>query len=236
MCTVIIRVPETPAEPVRLLAVRDEDPLRPWNPLGTWWPESPDVVGVQDKRAGGAWLAAADGRLSVLLNREVKPEAEETELSSRGGIVLRSVTGTSPSGLPRTRGFNLVEIDGADASVVSWDGVDLRRQVLKPGTHMVAHDDVDDEGTPRIASWRAAFTDAPTDGGEGSWWRPWLGVLERSSGLPATDDRAIIRDNRPHGLGTLSLLACVASVRPGSADVRYAQLQEPGVWNPLAFG
>jgi uncharacterized protein with NRDE domain len=55
-----------------VLAIRDEDPDRPWSPLGRWWPESHGgVIGVRDVRAGGAWLAAdpGAGRLAVLLNR-----------------------------------------------------------------------------------------------------------------------------------------------------------------------
>ncbi|WOF23540.1 NRDE family protein [Microbacterium betulae] len=235
MCTVIVRVPETPADPVRLLAVRDEDPARPWNRLGAWWPELPGVIGVQDRLAGGAWLAAVGGRLSVLLNREGLPDLPEAELASRGGIVLDSVTGVPPSSRPRTRGFNLLEVDGADAAVVSWDGSALRRHALLPGTHMIAHDDADDDGTPRIAAWRDAFAQAPTTGDDDVWWHPWLRVLEETSALPPTDDRAIVRDNRPHGVGTLSLLACVASVGPTAADVRYAELRQAGVWNPLTF-
>ena len=48
MCTVVIRVPESPSAPTRVLAIRDEDPERPWNPLGRWWPEPHDgVVGVR---------------------------------------------------------------------------------------------------------------------------------------------------------------------------------------------
>ena len=59
MCTVIIHVGESPSEPIRLVAIRDEDPARPWNPLGRWWPDTHSgVVGVRDVRAGGAWLAA----------------------------------------------------------------------------------------------------------------------------------------------------------------------------------
>ncbi len=43
MCTVVIRVPESGDEPTRVLAIRDEDPARPWNPLGRWWPEAHEV-------------------------------------------------------------------------------------------------------------------------------------------------------------------------------------------------
>src|SRR5699024_7086848 len=71
MCTAIIEVPRDPAQATRVLAVRDEDPNRPWDPPGEWWPELPGVIGVRDRLANGAWLAASPGRgtLAVLLNR-----------------------------------------------------------------------------------------------------------------------------------------------------------------------
>lgn len=232
MCTVIIRVPESAAEPTRVLAIRDEDPARPWNPLGRWWPEAHDgVIGVRDVRAGGAWLAADPdaGRLAVLLNRADVTDRPEAELVSRGGIVLDSAAGRSPGDDPRTHGFNLVEVDAGRARVLTWDGVAMRTTELAPGTHMIAHDDVDDVATPRIAEWLSAFRDAPLGDGE-RWWLPWVGVLDRSASLESTDDRAIIRDNRPYGYPTLSLLACVASVGPDGVDVRYGELREPGHW------
>ena len=232
MCTVVIRVPEAPDGVVRLLAIRDEDPARPWNPLGRWWPEAGEgVVGVRDVRAGGAWLAADPrrGRLAVLLNRADVSTRPEPELVSRGGIVLESVVGHSPAGEPATHGFNLLEVDGSRARVLTWDGASLRRVDLEPGTHRIAHDDVDDATTPRIERWLGEFRAAtPTDGEE--WWMPWAEVLERSAALPPTDDRAIVRDNRPHGYPTLSLLACVASVSAHDVDVHYGELAEPGQW------
>lgn len=236
MCTVVIHVPETTSDPVRLLAVRDEDPARPWLPLGESWPDThPGVVGVRDVRAGGAWLAAdpAQGRLAVLLNRADVSHRPESELVSRGGIVLDSVAGTLSDAEPATHGFNLVEIDGASARVVSWDGVSHSVTPLAPGTHMIAHDDVDDPGTARIARWLPEFRAAEADTGT-DWWTPWLEVLGRTGALGPDDDRSIIRDNRPFGYPTLSTLLCVAAVSPGHADVRYAELTEPGTWNAVA--
>jgi len=235
MCTVVIRVPESPDEPTRVLAVRDEDPARPWNPLGRWWPEAHDgVVGVRDVRAGGAWLAAdpAAGRLAVLLNRADVDTRRESELVSRGGLVLDAVAGRSPAGEPPTHGFNLVEVDGGRARVLMWDGEALRTVELAPGTHMIAHDDVDDPATPRIARWLGEFQQAPPAAGE-EWWMPWVEVLARSAELAPTDDDAIIRDNRPYGYPTLSLLACVAYVSPHDVDVHYGELTEPGRWGGL---
>ncbi|MFT4228654.1 MAG: NRDE family protein [Microbacterium sp.] len=234
MCTVIIRVPSGADDAVRVLAIRDEDPARAWLPLGESWPDThPGVVGVRDVRAGGAWLAAdpARRRLAVLLNRADAATRPESELVSRGGIVLDSVAGSSPDGEPPTHGFNLVEVDRSAARVVTWDGDALRETVLSPGTHMVAHDDVDDSGTARIARWLDEFRDAGLHGER--WWTPWLDILSRSAQLPHPDDRAIIRDNRPFGYPTLSLLLCAATVSPRGVDLHYAELDEPGRWNAV---
>jgi uncharacterized protein with NRDE domain len=243
MCTVIIRVPESADEPLRLLAVRDEDPARPWDPIGPWWPDTyPGVVGVRDARAGGAWLAA-DGdarRLTVLLNRAEQAGVAEHAVKSRGGVVLDSVAGHPPGDSPQTHGFNLVEIAGQAARITTWDGVEARTTELPPGTHMIAHDDVDDHETPRIARWLAPFASVPhpltsQDEGSAEWFAPWLALLATSAELPPTDDEAIIRDNRPHGYPTLSLLVCVASIGANGVELAYGAFDEPGRWNALTL-
>lgn len=231
MCTAIVHVPADPARPVRLLAVRDEDPHRTWQPLGAWWPDThPGVVGVRDALAGGAWLAADDEtrRVAVILNRHPVAQPDGREPLSRGHLVLDAVEGRAVDGVPRTNGFNLVEVDAGGAHVTMWDGASVRRVVLAPGIHMIAHDDVDDPATARIATWRDAF-DEPGDGAE--WWMPWLDALERTTRLGPLDDRAIVRDNRPHGYPTLSLLVCAASVSTDGVDAVYGEFDEPGVWN-----
>lgn len=235
MCTVVIHVPDDETEPTRLLAVRDEDPARPWNPLGRWWPEADaGVVGVRDVRAGGAWLAAdpAAGRLAVLLNRADVTGRPESEIRSRGGIVLDAVAGRSPADDPATHGFNLVSVDGPRTVVTTWDGTQVRRIGLAPGTHMIAHGDPDDPSTPRIARWLPAFRDTPPAPGS-HWYGPWIDLLAASAALESTDDAAIIRDNRPYGYPTLSLLACVAAVTADDVDVHYGELSEPGHWGGL---
>lgn len=230
MCTVVIRVPEPGSGPVRVLAVRDEDPARPWRPLGPWWPHLPEVRGVLDELAGGAWLAADETRLAVLLNRA--GGADVPIPTSRGSLVLDSLAGRPLPQPLTTLGFNLVEAHEAGARVTSWEGGEPTIADLRPGTHMVAHDDVDDPATPRIAAWLPEFAAAPTDDGpSGRWWEAWLGVLAESAGLEATDDRAIIRDNRPHGYPTLSLLVAVASLDRSGVAVTTGTLDRPGRWN-----
>ncbi|GAA3773739.1 hypothetical protein GCM10022240_27030 [Microbacterium kribbense] len=271
MCTVILRVPDHAGEPMRILAVRDEDPNRPWQPLGAWWPEAhPGVVGVRDVRAGGAWLAAdaATRRLAVLLNRHSPPVPEGVAPISRGAIVLDAVAGDAPEPTHAVLGFNLVDAGPDGVRVITWDGLTRSEVAVPPGTHMIAHDDLDDPRTARITAWHDAFAAASTTddaaasaspamqagevadpdraladtvppasgaiaSGGPAWAHPWLEVLARSAELGATDDRAIIRDNRPLGYPTQSLLLCVASIGTDGVEVEYGQLDLPGHWNPV---
>ncbi|MDZ8200112.1 NRDE family protein [Microbacterium sp. SSW1-59] len=238
MCTVIVSVPAGAGGPTRLLAVRDEDPERPWNPLGRWWPErDPDIVGVRDARAGGAWLAARPdaGRLAVLLNRADIADRTAVDLSSRGALPLDAVAGRVPASPPRMHGFNLLDVEGPRTRVTSWDGHALQTRFLEPGVHMLAHDDVDDEGTARISAWLATFRAATTETPDAEWIAAWLEVLDLSAELSPVDDRAIIRDNRPHGYPTQSLLLCTAEVTPHHVDVRYGELAEPSLWSRPAL-
>lgn len=230
MCTVIVHVPEDAAAAIRVLAVRDEDPARAWDPLGPWWSDLPGVIGVRDTRAGGAWLAAdpSASRLAVVLNRaDLIDDALAT--GSRGHIVLDAAAGRGLPEVPPTHGFNLLTVTSGRARVSMWDGDTVRAVDLAPGVHMIAHDDVDDPKTARIVAWHDAFGAPSGD----DWIAEWLGALERTTALEPTDDRAIIRDNRPHGYPTLSLLVCAASVSASGAEVVYGELDEPGAWNSL---
>lgn len=227
MCTVVIRVPEPDRGDVRILAVRDEDPGRPWLPLGAWWPEHPEVEGVMDQLAGGAWLAHDDRRLAVLLNRAGGTDLEVP--TSRGSLVTGSLTGVPMPDPLTTLGFNLVEASADGVRVTSWDGGTPRVTDLAPGTHMIAHEDVDDPRTARVAAWLDEFAATPTEGER--WWEGWIDVLRGTTAVEAADDRAIVRDNRAHGFPTLSLLLAVASIGPGGVTAEMATLDEPGVWN-----
>jgi len=228
VCTVVVDVPVTPGDPVRLLAVRDEDRARPWRGLGAWWPERPGVLGVRDERAGGAWLAVdPDGRrLAVLLNREDLSARRDDEVVSRGAIALDALADGIPD-TPPTRGFNLVEVDAYGAHLVEWDGLRARRTALTPGTHMVAHHAVDDPRTPRIARWLEEFRRAGVGDGP-DWWEPWMGVVRASTSDP---DASVLRRDAHDGLVLESLLVCAASISPDGVDVREAALIEPGSWD-----
>lgn len=236
MCTVIISVPADSGAPVRLIAVRDEDPARPWDRLGAWWPEAfPDVVGIRDARAGGAWLAAApeQRRLAVLLNRHDLSDRPDDAVQTRGSVALESAAGRGPARQPPMRGFNLVEVTAHTARVVSWDGLSLSNVELSPGTHMVAHDAVDDPATARITRWLPEFREAASSfGDDAQWWRAWMPILERSAELPGDDPAAIIRRQSFEGIASYSLVLCVATVGKDGLEVLDAPLSTPGEWTP----
>lgn len=236
VCTVVIDVAPSPGAGARLLAVRDEDPDRPWDDLGEWWPDAhPGVIGIRDRRAGGAWLAAdpAAGRLAVLLNRADVVDLPQDGARSRGSLALESVAGRSPDGPLPMHGFNLLEVTPEGSRVLSWDGVQLRETAVPAGVHMIAHDDLDDPGTARIEAWLPRFAasagDAPADHAS-AWDERWVAVLAESASLSPDDDRAIVRDNRVHGYPTMSLLFCTAEVASGSLQVSSRVLTDPGHW------
>lgn len=83
------------AWPVILLGLRDEAVDRPWDPPAAWWPErGPDVRGVRDREAGGAWLATNESppRAAVVLNRHEDVREPEGGYESRGVLPLDAVT------------------------------------------------------------------------------------------------------------------------------------------------
>lgn len=232
VCTVVIDVEDAAA--VRLLAVRDEDPQREWDALGPWWPEQyPGVIGIRDRRAGGAWLAVDPRRrrLAVLLNRADVQELPDDRAVSRGTLALESVAGRSPEGPLPMHGFNLLEVGPEGARVLSWDGAELRETPVPLGTHMIAHDDLDDGVTPRIRTWLPRFRALEPAAASADWVAEWTALLAESAELSPEDDRAIIRDNRPHGYPTQSLLYATASLTPDGVDVRDHTLPSPAHWH-----
>lgn len=252
MCTVVVRVEPGTAWPVTVLALRDESPERPWDPPAAWWPDrDPDVRGVRDRSAGGAWLAASDDAgLAVVLNRSEPVATTDGTWTTRGVLPLDAVAdGHLPGAdgeLPTTRAFNLVRATAAGAEVLTWDGTEVRATALGPGVHMVTHGEPDDPHAPRIARWLDAFRAAPAptgppvlgpfdelraaDAGEepGDGWGGWFGVLARSAALPTDDPDAILRDaHEAEGhVATLSIVA--AAVGPGRTVLQHARLVEPG--------
>ncbi len=232
MCTVIIDVPGGAGGHVRVLAIRDEDPARPWRGPGQWWPDRyPGVTGIGDQRAGGAWLAvnSAARRAAVVLNRRERVTPEQP--LTRGVLPLESAVGRPLPDVLTTRGFNLVEIAGASVRVTSWDGVDRRDVVLEPGTHMIAHDDVDSELSARIGYWLPDFRAAARSSTDADWTVRWTNLLARTAEEPPDADHAIIRKQWFQDAPSHSLLMCLLDVGPDRVHLEYAPFEKPGTWS-----
>lgn len=224
MCTVIVSVPELVGEPTRLLAIRDENPDRPWRPMGPWWPEQPGIAGVLDVQAGGAWLATTStaGRLAVLLN--VEGVAPHPGLASRGRIVLDAAAGVLPTGAQPTQAYSLLVVDGQRSQHFVYDGTGLHTTELPPGVHMLVNSPVvDDETFARVPRWLPRFRETVA-----GFPQSWQQLLEESAELPAVDDAAIVRDNRPHGYPTLSLLAVFAEIGADQVTTTSLEFAAPG--------
>ena len=225
MCTVVVSLDPDAAWPVVLLGLRDEQPGRPWDPPGAWWPELGEhVQGLRDREAGGAWLAtsSAPPRLAVVLNRREQPEPPEGGFTTRGALPLRAVVeGAPPRGPHTSRTYNLVTADAHNVLHAEWDGREAAAAPLAPGVHVVTHGAVDDDRVPRVARWAPRFTAAPRPSGpppapgegEGSW-RGWLDVLRESALLPVTDEAAIVRADAVGGAVLRSLSVSLVALSP----------------------
>ncbi len=210
--------PAGAGEPVRLLAVRDEERDRPWRGLGPWWPERGGVLACARRPAGGAWLAVdpGAGRLAVLLNRDDLSGRPDHEVVSRGGIPLDAV-GVGIPDRPATRGFNLVEVDAEGAHLTEWTASKPARADRARHPHDRPPRDRR-PATPRIGRWLDDFRHAGVDGGE-DWWMPWLDVVARATSDPSA---SVLRRDEHDGHVLESLLVCAASVGTDGVDVRQA--------------
>lgn len=258
MCTVVVGFDPEASWPVVLLGLRDEEVGRAWDPPGAWWPHlGRDVIGIHDRQAGGAWLAAdrRTARASVVLNRVEPVAVPFGGYLSRGVLPLESVaepalsevplagasvaSGQPAEGaqelpaadpLPRTRAFNLVDLDPSGVGVTRWDGVSVTRRPLEPGVHMITHEGPDDPEVARERRWLPAFRDAerPDAAAAGPGWEQWLAVLASSAGLAPDDDEALVRRTDAEGHRYESLSVTALALRPGEVSLRHARLATPG--------
>jgi hypothetical protein len=234
VCTVIVSFDPSARWPVVLLGLRDEAVDRPWDPPAAWWPDrGPDVVGVHDREAGGAWLATNlhPSRASVVLNRHEDVPVPFGGYVSRGVLPLDAVTSVGRlAGHPATRTFNLVDADVDGVRFTTWDGSDLVTSELPPGVHVITHEGPDMVSVPRETRWRPAFRDAerPAGGIDSGTWDGWLDVLRRSSALSTDDDEALFRSDVIDGHHYASLSVTALALSPERVALDLARLDTPG--------
>jgi hypothetical protein len=158
VCTVVVRW--APGDPVQVLALRDELVGRDFDDPDAWWPDVPDGVGGRDRSAGGTWCVThvPTGTTGLVLNRPQRPQAAEGA-PSRGVLPLLAVQhGTHwPAALDLTgmASFSLVLAAPEGLTCWAFDGEQLLREDLGPGTHMVTSGGAEDGKASRYLD---AFT------------------------------------------------------------------------------
>ena len=214
MCTVVVRW--SPAEPVRILALRDELTSRDFDDPDRWWPESPDVVGGRDRAAGGTWCATrvGTGATALVLNR-ARERAAAPGAASRGVLPLLGVM-HGPDWRRHVRlegmaGFLLVL--ATPERLVSWDfdGTDLRETEYAPGTVMVTSGGPEDRKAER---YQPEFARA----GYPEGWRRLV-----QSAPPADDPGALVVRHERDGQVFATVFGELIEAAPGRLRIEHSR-------------
>jgi hypothetical protein len=137
VCTILLRLDVNAAEPVVVAANRDEFRDRPSAEPGEL---APGRFGGRDLRAGGTWLAVGPAGLAAVTN--VRAPASPQAARSRGELPLAALAGTLPARFDDWSAFNLLVVREGQAQVITHlaDGLPPRREILRPGTHVLVNE------------------------------------------------------------------------------------------------
>ena len=228
MCLAFLRYEPAAQWPVLLASVRDEDLARPTAGPGRWWPQQPAVVGGQDLRSGGTWLAVDPyARMVVTVFTPGAPTPlDAVGLRSRGELPLLALADPTLSWLDPAayEPFALLLADPRDGRVEwwAWDRTTrLTRVEVEPGFHVanIAGLDATDV-SQRQARWAGVFEDAvpdPFTGEQGDVAQRWGGWLSAFDGAlePQTPDALLGRHDTVQGsYGTRSAALVALSADP----------------------
>ncbi|MFJ9752991.1 NRDE family protein [Streptomyces chartreusis] len=195
----MVSLDPTAAVPVILAAIRDEVTERIWVPPARHWPKYPSLLGGQDLRAGGTWLAVAppEQRAAVLLNGPDLPNAQ-TRPRSRGDLPLQAAAGdVLDLDFARYAPFYLLLATVKTVKLWTWDGASVKQDELPTGTHLITNSgwcQADEDA--RAAFFRPLFMALPRPAHLGpsspqEYWGDWL-PLVTGADLPIDDPRSII--------------------------------------------
>src|SRR5690242_18648765 len=217
MCTFIILRNPKEQWPVLIAANRDEMIDRPWLPPGRHWPDRPEVVAGRDVLAGGSWLGLNDhGVVAGILNRHgsLGPAPGQR---SRGELVLEALDHADARDAAEAlshlepaayRTFNLMIADNRDAFWLRHADpsgtLPITVTPLRPGLHMIASGDLDDDDLPRLKRYRPLFEQAPIPDPDSDDWAGWLRLLTESALSPGDDAQNVMRFDTVGGFGSVS--------------------------------
>jgi hypothetical protein len=215
MCLAFLRYEPERRWPVVLLSIRDEELARPTATPGRHWLDTqPGLVGGQDLRSGGTWLAVDTDRnavAAVFTSGGATPL--DSVLRSRGDLPLIALQADGLAGLDASSygPFTLLLADPTRATWWTSTGSGLRRQQIAAGDHSANVDGLDAaQGSPRQARWRDPLAAAAPIGFEAA-----VGTTDRWNGWPAlvaggleqnTHDSLLLRSG-PYGTKSVALIA-----------------------------
>jgi hypothetical protein len=228
VCTVVVRW--YPGDPLQVLALRDELVGRDFDDPDEWWPVQPGVVGGRDRLAGGSWCVTdlRAGTTGLVLNRPQRPRADEGA-PSRGVLPLLAVAKGQdwPGGLDLDGMASFALVLAAPGALTCWayDGEELRREDLPPGTHMVTSGGAEDGKAER---YLAAFTEAEFPQG-------WTDLLRATE--PAPDPAAlVVRVEREHEVYA-TVFGQLFTSEPGSLALSWSRRPwGDGTWTSRTWG
>ena len=214
MCVLLVHHRVREDAPVVLLANRDEDYARAFDPP-TRWPGPAGVVAPRDQRAGGTWLGTnASGLVAAITNRPTK--SPRRGVRSRGLLTADVLARTDAADARRWLSghlrattydpFNLMVLDRAAGFVVHHGAAGADWTNLAPGAHVLTnlHDldvaPVPAEGLPR----------------EGETLASLLARLERLAAdreTPLPGDHRICKVGRTRGTVCSAVLALPQDAR-----------------------
>jgi hypothetical protein len=237
MCTVLLRFAPGARWPLLLGAIRDEFANRPWDPPDTHWGTPwAELIGGQDRAAGGTWLAVDPSpdrpAVAALLNGVRRPLSAAGTRPTRGTLaleVLASGQVPDPEKLPGYDGFHLLLATLDQVQVWSWDGEALEHRDLPPGDHIAVNLGVDtseDPLVPHFGPLLAGLADPLLTAGAPSRaaWEPWTDLLA-GDGLDPGDPRALLVRREVEGRIYASTSASLVGLSPQA--VRYDFNPEP---------
>ena len=212
-----------PGAPLHLLALRDELTGRDFDDPGAWWPDHPGVVGGRDRVAGGSWCVTdvANGVTALVLNRPQRRDALPGA-PSRGVLPLLATRygdgwPDHVEGLQAMASFALVLAGPASVTCWVFDGTDLTRQELGPGTHMVTSGGAEDGKADRyLDSFRAGAD--------------WRAVLDGAQ--PVDDPAALVVRSEREGKVYATVFGQLMTVSPGSLALTCSRTPwDPSSWS-----
>lgn len=143
MCIIALAWKLRPDLPLVVAANRDEYFARPTRPAHAW-EDAPHVVGGRDLRAGGSWLAVAQGgRFAAVTNIRY---AQVESGPSRGALVADFIKGDDAplAFLERVAlrareyaGFHLILSDGA--TLAHFSNADAQPSLIEPGVFGISN-------------------------------------------------------------------------------------------------